>query len=297
MLQQTTVAAVVPLFLRWMERFPEIEALASAEPDDVMAAWQGLGYYRRARSLHRAAKIIVQNGWPTDMEDWCRLPGVGAYTAGAVCSISYKMRVPAVDANVERVFARVTATERTDKSKATQWATELAQCDQPGDLNQALMDLGATVCRAKSWDCGNCPINRSCLAFKQARQAALPSPIKKQATVEMRQHAEIAHKDGRFGVRKFGSEEWWTGLYGFPRSCSPPNGSPICILKHTVTRHRIQLHVHLVRRPKVEVEWRTFEELRGTPMPAPDRKALEHAVQAIGSKPSGTARLPSSAKK
>ena len=107
MLQQTTVAAVIAYYERWMERFPDVGALAEATEEEALSLWQGLGYYRRCRNLLDAAKIVSRNGWPKDLSGWMSLPGVGAYTAGAVCSIALGLRVPAVDGNVERVYARV----------------------------------------------------------------------------------------------------------------------------------------------------------------------------------------------
>ncbi len=293
MLQQTTVVAVVPYFERWMARFPTVESLASAMSDDVLAAWQGLGYYRRARNLHATAALVVKQGWPSDLAGWRALPGVGAYTAGAVCSIALGLRVPAVDANVTRVAARVSG----GRTPAADWARDLVQCARPGDINQALMDLGATVCKAKSWACDRCPLAMHCVACGVGEQHRLPAQTKRKATIEVQEFATVYRKGAKFGVQRFEEGKWWAGMYGFARSHDAPCGENIGTVRHTVTHHKIRLSVHLSETSQKGLLWKSVDELERLPMPTPDRKALRLAVQAIGSKPAGTARLPSSAKK
>ncbi len=303
MLQQTTVAAVVPYFERWMVQFPTVAALSAADEEAVLAAWQGLGYYRRARNLLSAARAVVSNGWPTDLAGWQELPGVGKYTAGAVCSICYGLRVPAVDGNVERVYARLTADSSLDlKGGATVWASRMVACERPGDMNQALMDLGATVCRPKSPDCPVCPVRRFCSALASGKQGSLPVPKQRRAPIQLNHDYVVPCRNGRIGVRQFGQEEWWAGMYGFALSNGGRNGTDLGAFTHTVTHHKITASATLVNVKQMEetLEWKTASELESLPMPAPHRKILNRALAAIqgsGSKPTGTTKLPSSAKK
>jgi A/G-specific adenine glycosylase len=182
MLQQTRVAAVVPYFERWMARFPSIAALAAAPLDDVLAAWAGLGYYSRARNLHRCAREIVERhggALPASAADLRALPGIGRYTAGAIASIAFGHPEPLVDGNVARVLARVYAIDDDVKSPTagrTLWhlAGQMVPASAPGDFNQGLMELGATVCTPLSPACLVCPLATLCLARAQGRERELP---------------------------------------------------------------------------------------------------------------------------
>lgn len=160
MLQQTRVETARPYYERWLERFPDLDALADAEIDDVLRAWQGLGYYARARNLHRAARMVRERyhgAIPADPAELRRLPGVGAYTAGAVASIAFGAATPAVDGNVRRVVARLHDLEDPTAAQLQTLAVELVPADRPGDFNQALMEIGATVCTPRAPDCDACP--------------------------------------------------------------------------------------------------------------------------------------------
>jgi A/G-specific adenine glycosylase len=179
MLQQTRVEAVRPYFQRWLERFPTLAALAAADHDEVMKAWEGLGYYSRARNLHRAVREVEQHYGgrvPDDPAAFRALPGVGRYTAGAVMSIAFDREEPVVDGNVRRVLARWQ--NLPEPSDAALWAAaaELVCGERPGDLNQALMELGATVCTPRSPRCGSCPVSHECAAFAAGTQEQVPSP-------------------------------------------------------------------------------------------------------------------------
>ena len=301
MLQQTTVAAVVPYFERWMRRFPDVAALAEATEEEALSIWQGLGYYRRCRNLRDAAKIVSRTGWPVDLSGWMSLPGVGAYTAGAVCSIAFGLRVPAVDGNVERIYARVCGDRSLDlKKPARTWAAALVLHDRPGDLNQALMDLGAMVCRPADPRCECCPISALCTAFQESRQASLPTSRKSRRPVELHHVVWVPCYDGRFGVRRINEGEWWEGMYEFPR-CDATHmdalqrlrgmgrRSGLCSFRHTVTHHRITVDAKLVRAREMsdELLWVDEGRLAELPMPAPQRKIAECALRAL--------RRPSSA--
>ena len=181
MLQQTRVAAAVPYYERWIERFPTLDHLADADIDDVLKAWEGLGYYSRARNLHAAARMVRERHagrMPASADGLRALPGIGDYTAGAIASIVYGHAEPAVDGNVRRVMARLL--DRNIEGKALQAATAALVPDtRPGDFNQALMELGATICTPRSPDCRACPVSRHCLAHQNGTQFERPAPKKK----------------------------------------------------------------------------------------------------------------------
>jgi A/G-specific adenine glycosylase len=307
MLQQTSVAAVVPRYDQWMRRFPNVESLARAREEQVLSLWQGLGYYRRASNLHRAMKQVAKQGWPKTLEGWRSLPGVGEYTAGAVCSISLGVRVPCIDGNVERVHARITGDASTGP-KAKPWAAEIADCPRPGNVNQALMELGATVCRPKQPLCGLCPLRSDCVAHRQGSQESLLKRPHKPQVKRMRQTIYLLESGGRLGVRRVAKGDWWQGMWEFVRSDST-NGLPESIKRHkskalgtlryAVTNHRIEAKVVLVRCDGIEsgLSWKSPKQLEALPLPSPQRRALELALQAMGRNPVGTAKDPSSAKK
>ncbi|GIK50793.1 MAG: A/G-specific adenine glycosylase [Hyphomonadaceae bacterium] len=177
MLQQTTVAAVVPYFERFLARWPTVEALAAAPREELLGAWAGLGYYSRARNLHAAAHALAERGFPADEAGWRTLPGVGPYTAAAIAAIALGQPANVVDGNVERVMARLRAVETPlpeAKARLRELAGELVAAERPGDWAQALMDLGATVCTPKSPKCGACPWMKSCAAFTAGAPETYP---------------------------------------------------------------------------------------------------------------------------
>jgi len=195
MAQQTRVETVVPYYHRWMERFPTVEVLARAPEDDVLKAWEGLGYYSRARNLHRAAKVVREShgGRLPDTALGLRdLPGVGPYTAGAVASIAFARAEPAVDGNVRRVYARLFDEPAPSAQQVTRWASEVVDPGRPGDFNQSLMELGATVCTPRGPRCEVCPVATWCRARSAGTVEVRPQP-KKRAAVrrEVRQVAVL----------------------------------------------------------------------------------------------------------
>ncbi|GAB4521713.1 MAG: hypothetical protein Tsb0020_40260 [Haliangiales bacterium] len=195
MLQQTRVATVIPYFERWMTRFPDVAALATAPLDDVLALWSGLGYYSRARNLHRGAQVVMAEhggALPKTAAGLRALPGIGRYTAGAIASIAYGLPEPLVDGNVARVLARLYALEGDIKSSATtralwQLATELVPDDSPGDFNQGLMELGATVCTPTKPTCLLCPLAERCAARQAGRERELPRTGARKRPAELPQ--------------------------------------------------------------------------------------------------------------
>ena len=168
MLQQTQLAVALPYWTRWMEAFPSVESLAAASLDEVRLQWQGLGYYSRVRRLHEAAQRLVGRPWPRSLEEWMALPGIGRTTAGSILSSAFNAQLPILDGNVKRVLARLTAHPRPparDDALFWSWSEALLDPLRPRDTNQALMDLGATLCTPRQPDCHRCPWQSHCAAY------------------------------------------------------------------------------------------------------------------------------------
>ncbi len=185
MLQQTRAETVGPYFERWTARFPTVEALAESDQEEVLGLWSGLGYYSRARNLHRTAMIVCDRHdgrIPDTAEALRELPGIGEYTAGAVTSIAFGRCEPAVDGNARRVLSRLFDLEAPTPSEFRQRAGQLVANDRPGDFNQALMELGARVCRPRSPDCQSCPLQALCLSHARGTVDRRPAPRPRTAT-------------------------------------------------------------------------------------------------------------------
>lgn len=203
MLQQTRVEAVRGYYERWMQAFPDVRALAAADEAQVLKLWEGLGYYSRARNLHRAAQLVCERyggTLPADYEALLALPGVGEYTAGAVASIGFGLCVPAVDGNVMRVAARLNddftpITDAKQKKRTTGHFSEITPEDRPGDFNQSLMELGAMVCLPNGAPrCGSCPVQHLCLGYHHGHAEILPVRAAKRARrIEERTEIGRAH--------------------------------------------------------------------------------------------------------
>jgi A/G-specific adenine glycosylase len=212
MLQQTRIAAATPYYRTFLDRFPTLESLAGAREADVLAAWAGLGYYGRARHLREAARLVVREHGgrvPGDPDAFARLPGVGRYTAGAVLSIAFDRPLPALDGNVARVLSRLCAlpaSVRDSRGAGALWAsaTSLVPMRRPGDWNQALMELGATVCTPRAPRCGTCPVRGSCLALSMGRVAEFPPPSQRRAGERLRQAVVLIERRGRLLVTRRG---------------------------------------------------------------------------------------------
>ena len=221
MLQQTRVETVIPYYLRWMDRFPDVEALAEASLDEVLSLWKGLGYYGRARNLHRAARIVRERfdgHVPSAPEALRALPGVGEYTAGALQSIAFGRAEAAVDGNVRRVLARLFDLEETTPSRVRSLASALVDPARPGDFNQALMELGATVCLPRSPDCDACPISSDCMALEAGTVRLRPPPAKRRTVPVITVAVAVLYDQerARFLVRKRPEEGLLAGMWEFP---------------------------------------------------------------------------------
>lgn len=268
MLQQTRVETARPYFERFIRTFPSVEALATAEVEAVLSNWSGLGYYQRARRLHAAARQVVEEGgeFPTTVEGWLRLPGVGRYTAAAIASIVLAVREPAIDGNVMRVASRLLALKEDPKKRVGSRAIEakareLLDPDRPGDSNQAMMELGATICRPRRPRCSSCPLERHCLAaatgepnqFPVARRRAPVLPHRRQvAVVEnaerlllFRRPGDSARLAGLWELpwidagSEEGPEESLRRRYGGRWEVGSPRGR----VRHSVTNRSFQIEV------------------------------------------------------
>lgn len=254
MLQQTTVAAVTPKYEAFMARFPTLASLACASEDAVLKQWAGLGYYSRARNLRRAAiEISEKHGgrFPSAFDDIHALPGVGRYTTGAIGSIAFKAPWPLVDGNVARVFSRLFGLKGRAKDPAflkTVWpkAEELVHTSAPGDWNQALMELGATVCTPESPSCGACPLSGECVAFARNLQDELPLPEKMKAPVPVRWDCLWIERDGDVLLWKRGEKDrLLRNLWGLPERThvKAELGKRLATTTHSITHHALTVNL------------------------------------------------------
>ncbi len=225
MLQQTQVETVKGYYTRFLSAYPTVADLAAAPLNDVLKLWEGLGYYSRARNLHRAAQTVVhdwQGYFPSSVEDLQKLPGIGRYTAGAIASIAFAQAAPVLDGNVIRVFARLTdladdVTQPNTQKRLWNLAEEWLYPDRPGDYNQALMELGRTVCKPRNPLCGECPIRAYCLAYERGTQAQRPVKKAKDPTPHYHVTAGIIHgTQGRILIAQRPLEGLLGGLWEFP---------------------------------------------------------------------------------
>lgn len=235
MLQQTTVKAVIPYYERFLDRFPTIESLAAAEEAEVLKLWEGLGYYSRGRNLHRAARNVCERfrgEFPRDLSEIESLPGIGRYTAGAIRSFAFDLPAPIVEANTARLYCRLLGYDGDPTSREGQqqfWA--LAERLQPArkaaEVNQSLMDLGATVCTPSDPGCSECPLREHCIAFLEGRQQEIPRKKTRptvtrvvEATVAVRwRHGSspASRSEDRYLLRQLDPGERWAGMWDFPR--------------------------------------------------------------------------------
>jgi A/G-specific adenine glycosylase len=290
MLQQTQVATVIPYYERWLARFPDFETLAAASEHDVLSLWQGLGYYSRARNLHRAAQAVVaQHGGkiPADAAAIRALPGVGRYTAGAVASFAFDLPEPLVDANVARVLARLIDLREpidTTRGQAALWteAGRLVPKKRPGLFNAAIMELGALVCVPRNPQCLVCPIRPHCLGFAAGTAPNLPVKKPRKKRVDLVEHCGWIVRDGRI-LLEYQSGARWKGMWKLPALPVAPKSRPLFSSEYPFTHHRVFLHVHESPAPAAPAEnheWHAFPELTALPLTAPHRRAIEELLAA-----------------
>lgn len=309
MLQQTRVETVIPYFERWLVRFPTVAALAQAEQQEVLALWEGLGYYSRARSLHRAAQVVMQQyggDLPADLQKLRQLPGIGPYTAGAIASIAFGLDAPALDGNIRRVLARLLNLElpaRSPQGEAQlwQWAGELLPPGQAGDYNQALMELGAQICTPRKPACPSCPLQSICHAHALGLVAQRPLLPARPPTPHYIVTAAVLERAGRFLLARRPEGGLLGGLWEFPGGKQQPDESlpdclrreiceelgveieigPACgVYRHAYTHFRVTLHAFRCRLLAGEpqplqataLHWAAPSELAAFPMGKIDRQ-------------------------
>ncbi|MFZ0279701.1 MAG: A/G-specific adenine glycosylase [Candidatus Sulfotelmatobacter sp.] len=277
MLQQTRVAAVIEHYQEFLRRFPTVEKLASAREASVLAAWSGLGYYRRARMLHTAARVVVREyggKLPTTAEAWRALPGVGRYTAAAIASIAFEEPAAVVDGNVERVLQRVSGT-RVAGEELWQAANDLLDAKRPGDFNQAMMELGAVVCTPRAPACLTCPVMELCTTRGEMPPTAKPARQKKREI-----HYSLHHRDGEvLLIRRPPDASLMPGMWELPEKTST-NGAagPSLTLRHSITVTDYTVHVWRGTSPSgAEGKWIPLERLRQVALTGLARKILRKA--------------------
>jgi A/G-specific adenine glycosylase len=251
MLQQTRVEAVIPYYLRFLSRFPSIESLAEAAEHDVLTAWSGLGYYSRARNLHRAAKLLAARGLPSAYEDVLALAGVGPYTAAAISSIALGLPHAAMDGNVIRVISRLTndASEITSlvaQRRFREHAGALLDRRHPGDFNQAMMELGATVCLPRSPDCAACPVAKFCAARAAGTERELPVKLKKEQARDVALDLAIVERDAHiFLVQRSSSERRLADFWELPaeKLFALARRKKVCEFAHQIVNDRFRVTI------------------------------------------------------
>jgi A/G-specific adenine glycosylase len=288
MLQQTRVAAVLPYYARFLERFPDAPSLARAPEAEVLAAWAGLGYYSRARNLQSAAKRIVANGgFPRDYAGIRLLPGIGDSTAAAIASIAFGLPHAVLDGNVMRVLARLSDDAGDIGSAATRTrllslAGELLDRRRPGEFNQALMELGATVCLPKNPQCPLCPTAAFCKARLLGTQASLPLKSRRAESVPSDRQFLLIHRDGEYLLwQRPPGAGGMAGFWELPEPEQLPGASSTAAIgrfRHTIMNHRYSVTVLLGRVGEVPpgFEWIAASRLPQLPLSTLARKALRY---------------------
>jgi A/G-specific adenine glycosylase len=285
MLQQTTVAAVTPRFERFVSRWPTVEALAAACDEDVLAEWAGLGYYARARNLIACARqVAARGGFPTTEDELRKLPGIGGYTAAAIAAIAFGKRALVMDTNVERVVARLNGLEAPvaeSKAELREFLDLMTPEQGAGDFAQAMMDLGATICRPRAPDCPACPLNSDCAAHASGEPERFPGA--KRKTVRPTRHG-IAYWTERNGCiwlirrRAKGMLGGMAALPGPEWTDEPVAGPALGRVTHVFTHFRLELGVLSAPVPVGEGWWQPLDGLGEVGLPTLYRRAIESVL-------------------
>jgi A/G-specific adenine glycosylase len=285
MLQQTTVATVRPRFERFVCRWPTLEALVAAKEEDILSEWAGLGYYARARNLIACAHAVARlGGFPRSAAALRQLPGIGAYTSAAIAAIAFGEKAVAVDTNVERVIARLHAIRRPSRAQVEQFVLAMMPTARPGDFVQAMMDLGATICRPRNPRCGECPLAYACAAFATGSPESIP---------ERRQRAERPHRHGVADWIERQDAIWLVrrpgkgllgGMPALPGSewsdLVPDRHGAIATVHHVFSHFSLDLHLVPRSEPDGPGWWQPLAGLDDAGLPTLYRKAIKAALGA-----------------
>jgi len=288
MCQQTQVMTVLPYFERWMRRFPDCATLAAASEHEVMSLWQGLGYYSRARNLHRAAKAVVESSagnFPREYDAIRELPGVGRYTAGAIAAFAYDDPVPLVDANIARLLARLFAVRDAIDSTtglAQVWthAERLQPTTRGRAFNAGLMEIGALICIPRTPRCDACPVAEFCAASAAGLQNDLPARKPRRRTAKLAEPCALITRNGAVLLEhQTGSR--WRGLWKLPVLKTIPATRPALVIEYPFTHHKVTLSVYQKNPPRVVppgYQWHPIATLPQVPLAAAHRRALERLL-------------------
>jgi A/G-specific adenine glycosylase len=287
MLQQTQVTTVLQYYNRWFESFPTIKALAAADEAKVLSAWEGLGYYARARHLHACARWVAEHRdgrLPNEVAELLQLPGIGRYTAGAVASFAFDLPAPIIDANVSRVLSRLINLQSPidrEPGKSILWelAARLVEGPRPGAFNSAIMELGAMICSSRAPKCVLCPVREFCSV---PDPELVPSKSPKSKPVRVQENYRWVRQDDRLLLRRSAGPRW-KGLWMLPPAGEVmPHEVALFELRHTVTRFRIHLRV-FAGEVSVTLEsgqqYHQLVDVRNLPMPTPHRLSVEAMVR------------------
>ena len=283
MLQQTTVAAVAPRFERFVERWPTVQALASAPDEDVLSEWAGLGYYARARNLIDCAREVAKRGGFPDTETELRkLPGIGDYTAAAIAAIGFGRHAAVIDTNVARVISRFRGLEKTvdqSREEIRQIVEAMTPADRPGDFAQAMMDLGATVCRPKAPECVRCPLSTDCIAYASGEPERYPAPKQKAARPTRHGVAWWSQRDGCVWLVRRPGKGMLGGMAALPGTewsdTAATSGPVLGRVTHVFTHFRLEMAVVATDQPQGKGWWHPIDQLDQAGLPTLYRRAAD----------------------
>ncbi len=282
MLQQTTVATVKPRFRRFIERWPTVEKLAAADDSEILSEWAGLGYYARARNLIACAREVVRRGrFPRTESELRALPGLGEYTAAAIAAIAFGERATVIDTNVARVVARYHGIERPlyqARGEIRKLAEDMTPAERAGDFAQAMMDLGATVCRSKRPDCPTCPLSAECAAWATGAPEQFPAPKTKAARPHRHGVAWWVERDGAIWLVRRPAKGMLGGMAALPGpewGDKPPSQPAATTISHGFTHFTLDLHVATKSDPQGEGWWQPLNRLNEAGLPTLYSKAAQ----------------------
>jgi A/G-specific adenine glycosylase len=279
MLQQTTVAAVAPRFERFVERWPTVQALAAAADEDVLSEWAGLGYYARARNLIACAREVDRRGgFPITEAELRKLPGIGDYTAAAIAAIAFGERAVVIDSNVERVAARLRGMERPTQTDLWNVVDELTPCERAGDFAQAMMDLGATICRPREPLCAQCPLSSECIGFASGAPERFPQRKPRRVRPVRFGTAYWTARDSALWLVRRPAKGLLGGMTALPGTDwteSGPEDAALATIRHVFTHFELRLAIEESSDPVGDGWWQPLDRLEEAGLPTLYRKAVE----------------------